>query len=302
MIKLNIQRFGHTNSTQYYELPQFVGTDKPQWLTDINQGFLAIDTAIHSAYALASLTSTNVGDLTDLTTTVKTDLVSSINEVNGGLGDLSSIVAGHTTAIGNNTTAIGNLVDLDTVDKASLVNAVNEVDLIANNNSVSIGTLTDLSTNDKTSLVNAVNEVNYNVGLFNLTHFENFSTSNVTAVGCTCNSCEITVASNEDGSLAKVYGQIGFRDINNNYSGGANAYIQTRLRPASDIVINGGLLISIRPQERIVMTTFTIKTDGKIYFNNIRWFYSASDTEVYNLMNSLLFIKDFGDSPTPVNP
>ena len=39
----------HTNSTPNYNLPQFVTTDKPAWLTDINNAFLAIDTGIDAA-------------------------------------------------------------------------------------------------------------------------------------------------------------------------------------------------------------------------------------------------------------
>lgn len=37
---------GHTNSTPNYNFPQFVGTDKPTFLGDINGAFLAIDSAI----------------------------------------------------------------------------------------------------------------------------------------------------------------------------------------------------------------------------------------------------------------
>ena len=40
---------GHTNSTPNYALPQFVTTDKPAWLTDINGAFSAIDTGIDVA-------------------------------------------------------------------------------------------------------------------------------------------------------------------------------------------------------------------------------------------------------------
>lgn len=39
----------HTNSTTNYGLPQFLTTDKPFWLTDINGAFSAIDTAIKNA-------------------------------------------------------------------------------------------------------------------------------------------------------------------------------------------------------------------------------------------------------------
>lgn len=36
----------HTNSTTNYSLPQFVSTDKPAWLTDVNPAYSAIDTAM----------------------------------------------------------------------------------------------------------------------------------------------------------------------------------------------------------------------------------------------------------------
>lgn len=39
----------HTNSTSNYSLPQFITTDKPAWLTDINNAFLAIDTGMDNA-------------------------------------------------------------------------------------------------------------------------------------------------------------------------------------------------------------------------------------------------------------
>ena len=39
----------HTNSTTNYNLPQFVPTDKPAWLTDINGAFNDIDNAIKGA-------------------------------------------------------------------------------------------------------------------------------------------------------------------------------------------------------------------------------------------------------------
>lgn len=39
----------HTNSTPNYSLPQFLTTDKPAWLTDVNNAFLAIDTGLDAA-------------------------------------------------------------------------------------------------------------------------------------------------------------------------------------------------------------------------------------------------------------
>lgn len=83
----------HTNSTTNYNLPQFVGTDKPAWLTDINGAFSAIDTAIKSAKDTAdtaagdaTTANTAIGTLANLNTTEKTNLVGAINEVNTAAG------------------------------------------------------------------------------------------------------------------------------------------------------------------------------------------------------------------------
>lgn len=77
-----------TNETTNYELSQFVGTDKPAWLTDYNQDMSKIDTAIKSASdtgtaadGKADANTTHIGDLTYLSTTAKNNLVAAINEV-----------------------------------------------------------------------------------------------------------------------------------------------------------------------------------------------------------------------------
>lgn len=83
----------HTNSTTNYNLPQFVGTDKPAWLTDINGAFSAIDTAVKAASDAATTAgsdattaNTSIGTLANLNTTEKTNLVGAINEVNTATG------------------------------------------------------------------------------------------------------------------------------------------------------------------------------------------------------------------------
>lgn len=43
----------HTNSTPNYALPQFLTTDKPAWLTDINSAFSSIDTGLNNAKTAA---------------------------------------------------------------------------------------------------------------------------------------------------------------------------------------------------------------------------------------------------------
>lgn len=48
----------HTNSTNHYSLPQFVGTDIPTWLGDFNSAMTAIDNGINSAATTAGSAST----------------------------------------------------------------------------------------------------------------------------------------------------------------------------------------------------------------------------------------------------
>ena len=42
-----------TNHTPNYTLPQFIATDVPTWLVDVNGAFSDIDTAIHNAQEAA---------------------------------------------------------------------------------------------------------------------------------------------------------------------------------------------------------------------------------------------------------
>lgn len=44
----------HTNSTPNYQLPQFLATDKPAWMTDVNPAYVAIDTGMKNAQDTAN--------------------------------------------------------------------------------------------------------------------------------------------------------------------------------------------------------------------------------------------------------
>lgn len=55
----------HTNSTTNYNLPQFISTDKPAWLTDVNDAMSAIDTGIAAAKSTADGNTTALADKVD---------------------------------------------------------------------------------------------------------------------------------------------------------------------------------------------------------------------------------------------
>ena len=78
-----------TNKTSHYELSQFLGTDKPAWLTDYNSDMTKIDAGINTAQSTATgadgkadSANTAIGTLTNLNTQDKTSVVAAINEAN----------------------------------------------------------------------------------------------------------------------------------------------------------------------------------------------------------------------------
>lgn len=129
---------GHTNQTANYNLPQFVGTDKPSWLGDINDAFAAIDTAIAAA---ASEASTADGKADALGTTVSGHTTQ--------IGTLQNTVTTQGNTLNTVTSLIGN--GTPTTTDQTIIGAINELN-------AKEGNLSDLTTTDKSSLVAAINE------------------------------------------------------------------------------------------------------------------------------------------------
>lgn len=104
-----------TNKTTNYELSQFIGSDKPAWLSDYNGDMGKIDAGIKTAQTTATgadgkadANTTKIGTLASLNTTAKTDLVSAINEVDANTDTNTSAINGvGITANAAKTTADG---------------------------------------------------------------------------------------------------------------------------------------------------------------------------------------------------
>ena len=98
-----------TNRTPNYNLPQFIGTDKPTWLGDVNGAMSNIDSAIKE----------NADGIVTLTTEVDTASSSieridtSINTINGTLESQATTIAQHNTAIADIVKDIDNLEPLN---------------------------------------------------------------------------------------------------------------------------------------------------------------------------------------------
>lgn len=119
-----------TNKTANYELSQFIGTDKPTWLSDVNGDMLKIDTQMKAnadaaTAAAGSATSANsaIGTLASLTTDDKTNLVSAVNEIDAHADTAQNTANSAATAA---NTANTNIAKFNLADKQTLSPSANK--------------------------------------------------------------------------------------------------------------------------------------------------------------------------------
>ncbi len=252
-----------TNKTTNYELSQYIGNDKPTYLGDYNSDMLKIDTGMK---ANETASTANAG---------------SISTINNNIGTMSSL---ETTA-------------------SNLVGAINEVKGTGDTNATNItnvdnkiGDLANLESTVKTNVVNAINSVIEN---FNLTNIENFSGNSISVSNGTLVGGSLTVASNQEGSIAKIYGGLNIRC---NGTASPNVSIQTDLRPATNISINSSVICLNGSSNFIpAYSNLEISTAGVVSFRV--WNTQSINNAQYNciLTPCIYYIKDFGDIPiTPI--
>lgn len=271
-----------TNKTTHYELSQYIGTDKPTYLTDYNQDMSKIDAGIYGAKSIAYVNSAKIGDLTDLDTTDKSDLVSAINEVNSNEESLSGTVSGHTVSIGDLQGDVGNLVDLDTIDKSDLVGAINEVNTQAGNNKVDIGNLNNLYTTTKSNLVGAINEV------LSELNTDSFTTLTFSGGGRTFN---LTLAKNSDGSMFKLYGYPRFTPAS---TGNISFTASSSLRPSQAYdIVGAGITVGTTAGVLSRPITISVATNGTI---TLRWYNDQNSSAILVWLPPCMYLnKSFGD-------
>lgn len=107
-----------TNKTTNYELSQFLGTDKPAWLSDYNTDMSKIDAqmklnadAATTANGGVTTNATNIGTLANLTTDAKTSAVAAINEVDSHADSAGTTASSALSASTANATAIQAVKD-----------------------------------------------------------------------------------------------------------------------------------------------------------------------------------------------
>lgn len=282
-IKLNIQYFGSTNRTTHYDLSQYVASDKPTYLIDYNQDMAKIDAGIYDAMSKATVNESNIGTMQDLSTTAKNNLVSAINEINTQLGTNTTNIGINASNIATLGTNQGDLVNLMTTAKNNLVSAINELKGV-----------NDTQNTDITELQSLVNK-------FNLTNIISLGTSDLTG-GAYGDGNGLTCVFNSDYSICKVYGNltgVTGTGYTHEYES-VNPVIPVGYRPTSDIVVNPcGVSEYSHNEDFYNKSVFlTFETNGKIKVtinkgNNLNVEMTTS------VIPFLIFLKDFGDTPTP---
>ena len=242
-----------TNKTTHYELSQYVGNDKPTYLTDYNNDMRNIDTGIYNAQTKADTAFANAGSA----------------DTKADNAQLTANQALNTAGTAN--TNIGTMANLNTTDKTSVVNAINEV-------------------KEETDEVNE---------RFNFTTFTSYNASAVQNLSNgTLAECSMTLATNEDNSILKLYGQLVVDDATQN---GVIRIPATRLRPTEEITVNElGIRLGYVTNAGIgdiYSTRATFKTNGDIDLYIIASSQFWRSRAIY--FPCVIFLKQFGDLPTP---
>lgn len=222
---------GATNHTTNYNLPQFVGNDKPTWLGDVNGAMSSIDTQMKANHDLADTAKTTADTASTTASTALTN------------ASIADDKAGNAQSTANSALS----KSLDNEAKINLLDLV-DFDTYAG---------TDMSSNNGT--------------------VQNYS--------------NVTIATNADKSICKIYGTIW---INGNNPGEAKITIaNTGIELDSEITVNcAGITLY---NNNITGLDITFKTNGSIVVN------CYTDTAGVNkritLLPVLIFIKNFGDTP-----
>lgn len=173
-----------TNKTSNYDLSQFVGSDKPAWLSDYNADMLAIDTqmkanadAASTAAGSATTANTAIGTLASLTTDEKTNLVGAINEVDAHADTAQS------TASSANSTAGSALSKANALESALNLSTITNIVP-----TVTVGSITYNSLKSARNSANSIGKV-YGKATIDL------SNTTATSVTITLPSAFDTVAS-----------------------------------------------------------------------------------------------------------
>ena len=115
---------GATNKTTNYELPQWIGTDKPTFLGDMNDAFLKIDEGLTNVSGDSTTALTEAGNAKQTATEVKSDIELLSPKVTTATENASQALATANSALQTANSFSGQISAIETVTNA-LTNWVN---------------------------------------------------------------------------------------------------------------------------------------------------------------------------------
>jgi hypothetical protein len=264
----------HTNSTNNYELSQFIGTDKPTFLGDYNGDMQKIDTAIKGAKDTADGASTTASAASTLATSASETATQAAT-------DAASAAANATTAL---NTANGATTTANSAMSAA-TSAATEASTAA--------TKADAAKTEAEAATAAValkpSYAETFARMFNMTS----DTPTVTPeTGITVATNGLKVASNTDKSLGKIYGQ-----LNLTFSASTGGYNKVATIAAGfgtrDAAFNvTGYSMNIGGQAQSFSIGLVVETNGDVsVYANV----TGAATVYINFPPCLLVLQDFGD-------
>lgn len=97
-----------TNKTTHYDLPQWIGTDKPTFLGDLNGAFATIDTQLYTAVTNAKNANNNASSAAGAVSDMQND----VNDLKTWQGTASSAITGLQKQVSNINPTIGSQTQL----------------------------------------------------------------------------------------------------------------------------------------------------------------------------------------------
>lgn len=197
-----------TNKTTNYQLSQFTGTDKPAWLGDYNQDMSKIDTGMkNNADDIAGCQgtlNTHQAAIDANTQAVETlqQESSTVDDRITALEDADTALDARITTAQN--TANGAITRLDTVEQGQSDQGNRIISLEADNQ-----TNTQAIEDNRSAIQSNETALNDFMKKFNLS--DRTTLTSISGYSSVVESCAITLAQNEDGSIFKLYGTVTLR-------------------------------------------------------------------------------------------
>lgn len=255
-----------TNKTTNYDLSQYIGSDKPTYLSDYNGDMYKID-------AQMKVNADNIATAISSASTATSTANTAVSTANSASADASSALS---TANSASTTA-GNAQSTA-------------------NSALSTATTAQSTANSANTKAEAI------ASKLNLTSFETIQYTSMTKTGSgTLRNGTIYTATNGDGSIGKIYGQF---KVNTNGSSG-KITIPTQLRPKdsngdpTDLTVNGvttRYIVEGTTWKNIDQISMVIRSNGNV---EVDYTYNASaqEIDVFMFYACVLFLTPFNDEP-----